>query len=78
MPQEEEITKHIKESMVKMNIELTIIEPEYRSQSARVCLSIDTFLGEYYQKECSDCQDLSMDYLKSRLVLVLFVSSLNL
>ena len=51
-----------------MNIELAIVEPEYRCQSARLCLSIDSFLEEYYQKECKECQDFSMDYLKTKLV----------
>ena len=54
-----------------MNIELAIVEPEYRSQSARICLCIDSFFEEYYGKEAyQEYQELSMDYLKKRYILV--------
>ncbi|KAI6647197.1 hypothetical protein LOD99_12194 [Oopsacas minuta] len=66
IPRDKEITKQIKEGIIKMNIELAIIEPEYRSQSARLCLRIDSFFQEYYQREFQEYQDLSMDYLKKR------------
>ena len=70
------VTKPIREALVRMNVELAIVEPEYRSQSARVCLSIDSFFEEYYDKEAyQEYQDLSMDYLKTRYLYYLYVQT---
>ena len=55
-----------------MNIELAMIEPEYRNQSARLCLSLDSFLQEH-TADYVKCQELSQNYLKERCDRHLFI-----